>query len=232
MEAEHAPEILKVTDEQGLPVQAEVRISLWQGEPPAPQTIFAPVLINNDTDIENAYARKFAESKPFLMEFRGVLTSVCIFGGLVISCVILVLFFFKMLTGYVPLLVSLSGGTVCLLLAVSLYHNHQLPSLGVLQRTESASHDVTLLKSTSRTNSFAKSEELLEAEVTQIPTSPQSTLLHQWHGATDARGMFILEPHQEESLREEIDSATSEPRSFWIEASDPEGRIGAFELKR
>ncbi|MCL2305498.1 MAG: hypothetical protein FWC43_11880 [Planctomycetaceae bacterium] len=125
-ESQTLPAAIKITDEKGKPVAAEVRFSWWKGNAPQTEVIPSPVLIDNQRQFHAELESALSKRKPVFAEMLGFFTVLAIIGGTALSGVILVLFFLRRLSGCAPLIFAGITGTTCVLLGVSLMHDGQV----------------------------------------------------------------------------------------------------------
>ena len=175
-ESRPLPAAIKVTDEKGMPVTAEVRFSWWKGKTPRTTVIPPPVLLDNQRQIHAEWESVLSNRKPVFAEMLGFFTALAMLGGMIVSGVILVLFFRRRLSGYIPLVFAGVTGTACLLLGVSLMHDLRVPA------------PVPSLEK-SAWSAPVDSEEALQS------VTPET--LEQWTARSDVQGICPVNPVNE-----------------------------------
>lgn len=223
----YRPFSVKISDEQGFPVSARVRLSLWEETAGNFSTTFSPVLLDNSRDIHAEFSRKISEKKPLYEDWSTMIALLGIVGGLFVSVLVLVLFFCKMISGYSSLFSSVFTGILCIILGVSLMHN---PEVSIFPDREVAFHPF------SETDVPVEGESKMgtpEEKEGAIPTPAQmmSRVLGEIDGTSDSRGVFVLEIDRVLALLQH--ASREKPLFLCIEALDEQERIGftAIELR-
>ena len=130
----------------------------------------APILVDNQRQIQAELELALSKRKPVFAEMLGFFTVLAMIGGTMVSGVILVLFFLRRLSGYMPLVFAGVTGATCLLLGVSLMRDQQV--LVLIPTLEKAS--------------------LAEAE--EEPQSVTPEMFGQWTARSDAQGVCLVDP--------------------------------------
>ena len=117
---------VKITDEQGLPVAANLRLTWWKGNVPPRKPSVLPLLIDNYNQVQSEWELKVAQQNPVYTEMLGFFTILGIAGGIIVSITIAVLFLLRRVSGYMPLVLAVITGTISILFAVSLTHEQQM----------------------------------------------------------------------------------------------------------
>ena len=118
---------IKITDEQGMPVAANLRLTWWKGDVPPREPSVSPLLIDNYNQIQSEWESKASQQNTVYTEMLSFFTILGIVGGILVSVSIAILFLLRRVSGYVPLVLAVITGTMSILFAVSLTHERQIP---------------------------------------------------------------------------------------------------------
>ena len=197
-ESRTLPTAIKITDEKGMPTVAEVRFSRWKGDAPQTEAIPSPVLLDNQRQFHAELESARSKHKPVFSEMLVFFTASAVFGGVILAGVILVLFFLRRLSGYVPLIFASVTGTTCVLLGVALMHDQQ-------QFPMSAS---TLEKSALNAT---------QADLEEEPKSVVSEMYEQWAAESDSQGICPLNLTEWETPSTlQMEALTSDQREGFV----------------
>lgn len=224
------PSAIKITDENGMPVAAKVRLEIWSGgigfsEPPAP----SPILLDNASTIRSTLEYLSQQPQSFSTKLFRRLTFLGIITGICVSLLIGFLFFFKRVSSLAPLLTGVITGTICVLLGVAMIHDRQLSAfnnqiakhyaLAIPADTDSASE-----RNLEKLNEKEESEDqdVLQQSESEIPSEQETRSQLLWKGfeTTDLRGVCSV---QYPSLND------FSPLFLKVEAVDEKNRFG-YEL--
>ena len=191
---------VKITDEQGMPVAANLRLTIWKGDTPPREPSVLPLLIDNYNQIQSEWETKISQQNPVYTEMLGFFTILGIAGGILVSVSIAVLFLLRRVSGYVPLVLAVITGTMSILFAVSLTHERQIPAFptALSKQTEPTPladsserpSDITPLSEDGEQQWFIESDEQGNCHFPQLPQADAPTTLQIEAYSDDNRAGF------------------------------------------